>query len=63
MLNIHPWCSVKSYLHGKMLNIHPSTENPELAGQKYNIQDRGVFNYHGDMYLTTTQKDHRTFTK
>ena len=28
-----------------------------------NISDRGVFNYHGDLYLSTTQKDHRAFTK
>lgn len=48
---------------GALKSLVASTENPELAGQKYNIQDRGVFNYHGDMYLTTTQKDHRSFTR
>ena len=48
---------------GPLKSLVASSVNPELSGQKYNIQDRGVFNYHGDMYLTTTQKDHRSFTK
>lgn len=41
----------------------PSTQNPEMLGDKYLVSDRGVLTYHGDMYLTTTQKDHRAFTK
>jgi len=48
---------------GPLKSLVPSTQNPEMAGLKYNIHDRGVFNYHGDMYLTTTQKDHRFFNR
>jgi len=51
------------HTQGPLKSLVASTENPDMAGQRYNVQDRGVFNYHGDMYLTTTQKDHRTFTK
>ena len=40
-----------------------STQNAELAGNKYLVPERGILSYHGDMYLTTTQKDHRAFTK
>lgn len=48
---------------GPLMSLVASTKNPELSGKRYNIQDKGVFNYHGDMYLTTTRKDHRPFTK
>ncbi|XP_065070735.1 stabilizer of axonemal microtubules 3-like [Rhopilema esculentum] len=48
---------------GPLKKIVPSTQNKELMGQKYLVPERGVFSYHGDMYLTTTQKNHRAFTK
>eukprot|EP00794_Sanderia_malayensis_P018208 gene18208-20026_t len=48
---------------GPLKNLVPSTQNPELAGQKYFVSDRGILSYHSDMYLTTTQKNHRAFGK
>eukprot|EP00112_Aurelia_sp_Birch-Aquarium-sp1_P001281 Seg1133.2 transcript_id=Seg1133.2/GoldUCD/mRNA.D3Y31 product="hypothetical protein" protein_id=Seg1133.2/GoldUCD/D3Y31 len=48
---------------GNLKKLVPSTQNPEMLGDKYLVSDRGVLTYHGDMYLTTTQKDHRAFTK
>lgn len=48
---------------GPLKKLVPSTQNPELSGQKYYVSDRGVLGYHSDMYLTTTQKDHRAFKK
>ena len=44
-------------------DLVPSTINRGIAGQKYYPRDRGVLTYHMDPYLTTTQKDHRAFTK
>jgi len=48
---------------GQLKQLVPSTHNPKLAGDKYYVQDRGVLSYHDDMYLTTTQKDHRAFRR
>ena len=44
-------------------DLVPSTINRGIAGQKFYPRDRGVLTYHMDPYLTTTQKDHRAFTK
>lgn len=51
------------HVEGPVKQLVPSTCNKELAGDTYHVQDRGVLSYHGDMYLTTTQKDHRAFKK
>ena len=52
------------FFHGRSFqSVVPSTQNAILQGEKYNIKDRGVFSYHGDIYLTTTQKDHRRFNR
>lgn len=48
---------------GPLKSLVPSTKNEELKGEKYFIPERGVLSYHSDIYLTTTQKDHRAFTK
>jgi len=48
---------------GPLKSLVRSTQNKELKGEKYLVPERGVLSYHGDMYLTTTQKDHRAFTK
>jgi len=60
--NVQPPLFKHHNCNGPLKSLVASSENPELSGQKYNIQDRGVLNYHGDMYLTTTQKDHRSYT-
>ena len=44
-------------------DLVPSTINRGITGQKFYPRDRGVLTYHMDPYLTTTQKDHRAFTK
>ncbi|EDO47628.1 predicted protein [Nematostella vectensis] len=43
--------------------VVPSTRNQGIAAKKFYPRDRGVLTYHSDPYLTTTQKDHRAFTK
>jgi len=48
--------------NGPLKSLVPSTQNKDISGQRYKVQDRGVLSYHGDYYLTTTQKDHRPFT-
>lgn len=61
--HVQPPVFCHHHTNGPLKSLVASSDNPELSGQKYNIRDRGVFNYHGDMYLTTTQKDHRSFSK
>jgi len=57
----------KNYRHhnneGPLKELVPSTQNKEVAGDEYTVCDRGVLSYHGDMYLTSTQKVHRAFNK
>ena len=38
----------------------PSTQNDKLRGRPFHVKDKGVLNLN-DMYLTTTNKDHRAF--
>ena len=60
--SIYSVCS--NFFHGRSFqSLIPSTQNAVLKGEKLNIKDRGVFSYHGDIYLTTTQKDHRRFNR
>ena len=63
-------CPVKMYIYWFLINEYfclkdlvPSTINRGITGQKFYPRDRGVLTYHMDPYLTTTQRDHRAFTK
>ncbi|CAB4038975.1 Hypothetical predicted protein, partial [Paramuricea clavata] len=51
------------HVNGPSKDLVRSTQNVEASGRVYYPKDRGVLSYHGDMYLTTTQRDHRRFNK
>jgi len=52
------------FTNGPLKTIQPSTDSFLLVkGKKYPVQHKGVFDYHGEMYQSTTQKDHRLFSK
>lgn len=55
------WFLINEYFCLK--DLVPSTINRGITGQKFYPRDRGVLTYHMDPYLTTTQRDHRAFTK
>ena len=40
----------------------PSTENEALKGRPFFVRDKGVLPLN-DIYLSTTQKDHRSFSR
>jgi len=46
---------------GPLKKLNPSKDGL-INSKRYPLQDKGVFDYHGEMYLTTTHKDHRTFS-
>lgn len=60
---LQPPVFIDHHQKGPLKSAVPSTQNPKLAGQKFSIQERGVLTYHSDPYLSTTQKDHRFFSK
>ncbi|XP_020603844.1 uncharacterized protein LOC110042817 [Orbicella faveolata] len=60
---IQPFNLADHHREGNSKDLVPSTINRGVAGQKFYPRDRGVLTYHMDPYLTTTQKDHRAFTK
>ncbi|CAH1787255.1 unnamed protein product [Owenia fusiformis] len=47
--------------NGPSKQMVPSTQNDKLRGKTFMPKDKGVLNLHDDMYLTTTNKDHRPF--
>ena len=61
--NLQPPTFQHHQQNGPLKSLVSSGHNRELAGNKFGISDRGVLSYHGDLYLSTTQKDHRDFTR
>lgn len=49
--------------NGPSKSLVSSTQNNDVAGRIYYPKDQGVLTYHGDIYLTTTHKDHRRFNR
>ncbi|XP_046861470.1 uncharacterized protein LOC124454752 [Xenia sp. Carnegie-2017] len=51
------------HLNGPCKSLVRSTQNMDVSGHVFDPKDRGILSYHGDMYLTTTQHDHRAFNE
>lgn len=60
---VQPFNLSDHHLEGNSKRLVPSTINSYSAGQEYYPRDKGVLTYHGDPYLTVTNRDHRSFTK
>merc|ERR1711962_6300 len=49
--------------NGPLKSLIASSDSVAKGCQGRNPQDKGVLTFHGDVYLSTTQKDHRSFSK